>query len=290
MNRYIYVFVNKGLDVWKSKEEAIKHYFTIYNFYPRDQFNPKYAHIINEIKKGKEIIDVEDGKYNFIVDHTSIKKPRDIGIMINLFEEYDKETTLSLWIDRFEKIKSIAHEFNVSFKNLIPLENFTEADFEKFYTKIFNSFDISIDSIRVTATNDYFDTYKAIINDNSEMDFCKGISYGILSDQIDLVSKEFKKQKTDIDLEISIKDWYINEYPNDEAGKTLSSSATFLDLNNLLNAYKGNLVYDLLGGESDTVIRERCFMKLAELTNQDYREIYNKWMTDEIDMEEEIGK
>ncbi len=93
------------------------------------------------------------------------------------------------------------------------------------------------------------------------------------------------------DLNISIKDWYIKNFSNDEVGRTLSSTATFLDLNNLLNSNRGSEVYTLLGGDADTVVRERCFQKLAELTNQDYDVIYYKWLNapDKI-LEEEYEK
>lgn len=88
-------------------------------------------------------------------------------------------------------------------------------------------------------------------------------------------------------LDISIKKWYIENYPNDDLGTTLSSTVTFLDLNNLLNSGKGDDVYELLGGYADSVIRERCFEKLAELTKQNYNAIYNKWLNLE-DKEDEI--
>lgn len=78
-------------------------------------------------------------------------------------------------------------------------------------------------------------------------------------------------------LDKSIKTWYLKEYPADEVGKTLSPDVTFLNLNNLLNSGKGD-VYSLLGGEADTIIRERCFEKLCELTDQDYDSVYNKWL------------
>lgn len=90
-------------------------------------------------------------------------------------------------------------------------------------------------------------------------------------------------------LNVNIKDWYIENYPSDELGETLSPSITFLDLNNLLNSDKGRNVYELLGGYSDTVIRERCFQKLAELINCSYDAIYSQWLKVE-EKEEEIEK
>lgn len=93
-------------------------------------------------------------------------------------------------------------------------------------------------------------------------------------------------------LDISIKNWYTNNYPNDSVGKTLSPTTSFLDLNNLLNSGRGAEVYKLLGGDADTIIRERCFEKLAELTDQEYNAIYDKWISIEKnnEIEEEIGK
>lgn len=79
-------------------------------------------------------------------------------------------------------------------------------------------------------------------------------------------------------LDIRIKSWYIKEYPSDDVGNTLSPTATFLELNNLLNSGKGSDVYELLGGDSDSIVRERCFQKLSELTEQTYDTIYNKWL------------
>lgn len=88
-------------------------------------------------------------------------------------------------------------------------------------------------------------------------------------------------------LDISIKSWYLKEYPSDDVGETLSDTATFLELNNLLNSGKGKDVYELLGGDSDTIVRERCFEKLCELTDQTYDTVYNKWLNTENPKTEE---
>ena len=125
-------------------------------------------------------------------------------------------------------------------------------------------------------------------------------AYELVSDKIEakkiieqMVKENNKKVESMISkLNISIKDWYIKEYPSDEMGDTLSPTSTFLDLNNLINSHKGNQVYGLLGKYSDTVIRERCFQKLAELTDQNYEAIFDKWMDyhKEPEQEEEIEK
>lgn len=108
-----------------------------------------------------------------------------------------------------------------------------------------------------------------------------------------MIKENSKKMQNIISiLDVSIKDWYTKQYPSDSLGRTLSPSATFLELNNLLNLHDKNLVYCLLGKNSDTIIRERCFQRLADLTDQDYDIIYDKWMNyhEKLEQEEEIEK
>ena len=71
------------------------------------------------------------------------------------------------------------------------------------------------------------------------------------------------------------KEWYIETYPTDEVGHYLRDNATFMGLLAIL--LTGNDVYDYLG-EADSVIRERMFEKLSEITGMTYNEIYNMWM------------
>lgn len=145
-----------------------------------------------------------------------------------------------------------------------------------------NKIESLIEKCKATSSNFIFNAYD-LVGEKSE-------AHKIIEQMV----KENNKKIEDIisKLDISIKDWYIKEYPSDELGNTLSSTSTFLDLNNLLNSHKGNQVYGLLGGDSDTVIRERCFQKLAELTNQSYKDIYDKMMDyyKEPEQEEEIEK
>lgn len=77
-------------------------------------------------------------------------------------------------------------------------------------------------------------------------------------------------------METKIKEWYVKEYPNDEVGATLDEDATFQDLFDALDNYED--VYDVLGGESDSIVRERCFSKLAEIMKVDYNYIYEQWI------------
>jgi hypothetical protein len=73
---------------------------------------------------------------------------------------------------------------------------------------------------------------------------------------------------------MNIRNYYVNEFPSDELGLEINPLANF---ESLMLAIKGDLVYEYIG-VSDSVIRERCFEKLSELTNRTYDEIYNEWI------------
>ena len=72
-----------------------------------------------------------------------------------------------------------------------------------------------------------------------------------------------------------IKNWYIEAYPTDKVGHFLRDNATFMGLLTVL--VTGNDVYDYVG-EADSVIRERIFDKLSDITGMTYDEVYDLWM------------
>lgn len=78
------------------------------------------------------------------------------------------------------------------------------------------------------------------------------------------------------DMSTKVGDWYMKEHSADGAGSLINPDITFEDL---YNAIGQRDVYSLLG-VSDSVIRENCFAKLAEIQCVDYTEIYNKWLGD----------
>jgi len=71
---------------------------------------------------------------------------------------------------------------------------------------------------------------------------------------------------------MKIKDWYTNEYKTDEMGQEITENLTFEEVIN-----QEQYIYFLLG-VNDSVIRERVFEKLSELTNTNYNIIYNRWL------------
>ena len=145
-----------------------------------------------------------------------------------------------------------------------------DAILDKSFNELIDSFNKSILNYKLSSTD--------IKNTKSDV---KEVISRIVKENDEKLRALIKK------LDITIKSWYIEEYPSDDAGKTLSPAATFLELNNILNSGKGSDVYELLGGYADSTVRERCFEKLSELTEQSYNTIYNKWLNNkEHEMEE----
>lgn len=79
------------------------------------------------------------------------------------------------------------------------------------------------------------------------------------------------------DLEQPVRTWYMATYPSDECGRYIST-ATFGDVYGAL--VSGENVYDVLE-EADSVIRERVFEKLCDITGASYDEIYTMWLNGE---------
>jgi hypothetical protein len=72
-----------------------------------------------------------------------------------------------------------------------------------------------------------------------------------------------------------IKDWYTKTYPTDDLGEQLNDNVTFTDLWNGL--HKKENVYEIMG-VGDSIIRERLFEHLSEITGVDYDYVYKKWL------------
>ena len=74
---------------------------------------------------------------------------------------------------------------------------------------------------------------------------------------------------------MNIRNWYMKEFPTDDLGKDIRPTATFEGLYDALLC--GTDVYYFLGNV-DSLIRERCFAKLAKMKNVDYDVIYHMWI------------
>ena len=84
-----------------------------------------------------------------------------------------------------------------------------------------------------------------------------------------------KEQEQKIDLSSSVGSWYVFTFPTDEHGIDIKPQITFGQLNEMIE--KGSDMYAEMG-TADSVIRERCFEKLAEIMNVEYSVIYDKWL------------
>jgi hypothetical protein len=74
---------------------------------------------------------------------------------------------------------------------------------------------------------------------------------------------------------MNIREYYVEAFPTDELGDEINPSATFEVLVDVLNNYGD--VYQYIGVR-DSIIRERYFEKLSELTNTEYDVIYDLWL------------
>lgn len=76
-------------------------------------------------------------------------------------------------------------------------------------------------------------------------------------------------------MKTSVKKWYLNEYSEDDLGEEINGDINFLDMFTALNS-KIN-IYNFINVH-DTLIRERIFEKMSELSGIPCEEIYNKWL------------
>lgn len=228
------------------------------------------------VKKSKELESYHEKRFEHNVEQentTDVSQNRDIDYCLNFAYDHNS-MTLTFFNDK--------NGHTIDAEEIIDYSKWSENRLMRLDDILNNKVQSLIEKCKIVAPDFIFNGYKVV----SEKTEAKKI--------IEQMVKDNNKKVEDIisKLDVSIKDWYIKEYPSDELGDTLSPTSTFLDLNNLLNSHKGNQVYGLLGKYSDTVIRERCFQKLAELTDQNYEAIYNKWMDyhKEQEQEEEIEK
>lgn len=74
---------------------------------------------------------------------------------------------------------------------------------------------------------------------------------------------------------MNIKEWYEKAFPNDSIGEEINETATFEGLADCIDT--GTDIYAYIG-VSDSIVRERLFMELAEQTEVNYEVIYQEWL------------
>ena len=69
--------------------------------------------------------------------------------------------------------------------------------------------------------------------------------------------------------------WYRNKFPTDEYGNAIRNDLTFGDLWDCL---KEGVDFYSFTGAYDSLVRERLFVKLAEIFNVSYEYVYGMWI------------
>ena len=75
--------------------------------------------------------------------------------------------------------------------------------------------------------------------------------------------------------DMTIREFYLKNYPTDDLGLELNETPTFAGLLNQLIV--GGDVYRYIG-VGDSIIRERLFERLAEELGVSYDYVYNLWL------------
>lgn len=75
---------------------------------------------------------------------------------------------------------------------------------------------------------------------------------------------------------MTVKEFYLKNYPSDELGNEINKDATFVGLLWMLQT-KPRDVYDFLG-VFDSIVRERVFEELANQLRLSYTTIYELWL------------
>ena len=73
---------------------------------------------------------------------------------------------------------------------------------------------------------------------------------------------------------MTIREFYVSNYPSDDLGIGINPTATFAGLLNKLIVNAD--VYDYLY-VYDSIVRERCFERLAEELEVSYEYVYKLW-------------
>lgn len=74
---------------------------------------------------------------------------------------------------------------------------------------------------------------------------------------------------------MTIKEFYLDNYPSDELGNEINENATFVGLLWMLHSKRD--VYDFLAVH-DSVVRERVFEELSKQLRLSYTTIYELWL------------
>ena len=129
-----------------------------------------------------------------------------------------------------------------------------------------------VDKAVLKDLNDYFDKHGIKIHAKL---FDSTLSYFEFLLEFDESLNEDFKDPFMKDMFERVKDWYIENYPEDDLGNELYGNISFARVLKALQDEED--VYDVIG-VNDSVVRERLFQRLAEILNVSYDAIYNTWL------------
>lgn len=79
----------------------------------------------------------------------------------------------------------------------------------------------------------------------------------------------------EFEKDVSLKYWYLFNYPEDDMGEDINPRATFAGL--VTHLFGDMDVYDYIG-VGDSLVRERLFHQLAKQLDTSYDYVYNLWL------------
>ena len=88
------------------------------------------------------------------------------------------------------------------------------------------------------------------------------------------IKESLIESSSNLKLNKSVRDFYLKKYPTDDLGEEISDNITFYDLFDALK--NGKDIYRIIGVH-DSVIRERVFKELSNISGYSYDYIYSLW-------------
>lgn len=105
---------------------------------------------------------------------------------------------------------------------------------------------------------------------------CMEARLAALKGELGLLGDEAAPQEEAAGWEEPLCAWYAAAYPDDPVSLT---AATLSDIHSAL--VEGRDIYPLMGPGADSVVRERVFKRVAELSGSDYGDVYDMWLAAE---------
>lgn len=248
-------------------------------FYPVDDlsdktsFKEKYATFIYNLVAGN-FHPYQNNKYSKIVMH-------------HLLENYYDDVRNIGMLDTYYKYKDVvAGIMNNDSTKYIMLESDRELNPQEYYD--LKSIEITTEHKGQYYTNNKNELYlynneKGLLKcDNSKKNY--GYPFGTPRD-----IEKFKEYNDFLvsKLDVSIKEWYLKNYPEDEEGNDLNDNISFRDINNLLDKNVDSAFYSSIGIVPNMIIRKRLFTELANILEVNYDDLNYKWLSQDKEINEQ---